>query len=164
MDTDKLMDEAYEKYCGHEFNGNDSAAFDFAAGWRAALTHSDTVRPPLADGEIYGGAIIDHTGRGHHFIWLPGDSDRASWVDQMEWAKSIGGDLPSRTELLLACEKYSDQFQKTGYWSNMPADDPPFVVDSYWYQIFPGGYQTGLRHHNEIRARAVRRVPVNFQS
>ena len=54
--------------------------------------------PELAEGETYVGCIGDAAGNLHHVILLPGDNDDADWDAQMEWAKSIGGDLPNRIE------------------------------------------------------------------
>jgi hypothetical protein len=40
--------------------------------------------PPLAEGEIYIGAIGNKNGDFHHVILLPGDNDGASWQAQIE--------------------------------------------------------------------------------
>ncbi|POR52804.1 hypothetical protein B0G62_104101 [Paraburkholderia eburnea] len=74
--------------------------------------------PPLAEGEIYIGAIGDKNGDFHHVILLPGDSDDADWKAQMEWAKSIGGDLPNRIEQAMLWANFRDLFKKEIYWSN----------------------------------------------
>ena len=68
--------------------------------------------PPLAEGEVYVGALGDKNGDVYHVILLPGDNNAASWQDQMAWAKSIGGDLLTRAELVIAYEKHRDQFKK----------------------------------------------------
>lgn len=73
--------------------------------------------PPLSNGEIYIGAIGDQAGCVHHVILLPGDNDDASWEAQSDWAKSIGGSLPTRTELSLIWERCRDQMQQDWYWS-----------------------------------------------
>jgi len=51
--------------------------------------------PELADCEIYVGAIGDAAGNLYHVILLPGDNDNATHKPQLEWAKRIGGDLPT---------------------------------------------------------------------
>ncbi|MBU9468332.1 DUF1566 domain-containing protein [Burkholderia multivorans] len=112
--------------------------------------------PPLAEGEIYLCGIIDANGDVVHTVLLPGDNDRATWQAQMDWAKSIGGDLPTRAELVIAYEQHRDQFQKAPYWSNTPGDDPDYAGWA-WYQNFNNGDQTNDRQDNELRARAVRR-------
>ncbi|UEP42721.1 DUF1566 domain-containing protein [Burkholderia sp. B21-005] len=115
--------------------------------------------PPLAEGEIYLGGFVDKNGDVTHTILLPGDNDLASWQEQMEWAKSIGGDLPTRAELVIAYEKLSDQFKPTAYWSNTPDDDPEYAGWA-WYQYFGTGFQSLTHQHYEFRARAVRRLSI----
>ncbi len=113
--------------------------------------------PPLADGETYIGAIGDQQGNLHHVILLPGDNDDADWQTQMDWAKSIGGDLPSKTELAMLWTSSRNDFQDDWYWSNQPHESDPAYA---WCQYF--GYGTQLYDHklNELRARAVRRLPI----
>ncbi|MBR8221263.1 DUF1566 domain-containing protein [Burkholderia ambifaria] len=115
--------------------------------------------PPLAEGEIYLGGFVDKNGDVTHTILLPGDNDRASWQEQMEWAKSIGGDLPTRAELVIAYEKLRDQFKPTAYWSNTQDDDPEYAGWA-WYQTFRYGSQRYDLQSNEFRARAVRRLSI----
>ena len=73
--------------------------------------------PPLAEGEIYLGGFVDVNGDVTHTILLPGENGSASWQDQMEWANSRGGDLPTRAELVIAYEKHRDQFEQDAYLS-----------------------------------------------
>ncbi|MBB2928354.1 DUF1566 domain-containing protein [Paraburkholderia silvatlantica] len=112
--------------------------------------------PELAAGEIYLCGFVDANGDIEHTVLLPGDNDDAAWQAQMEWAKSVGGDLPTRAELVIAYEKHRDQFQKTAYWSNTPDDDPGYSGWA-WYQYFDYGIQDYYDQGNEFRARAVRR-------
>ena len=117
-------------------------------------TEKTIATPVLNEGEIYAGAIINPDGTGHHAILLPGDNDDASWDKQMEWAASIGGDLPDRVEQALLYKHLPDQFKKEWYWSNTQhASDS----DCAWCQIFYFGYQSNNRKSTELRARAVRR-------
>ncbi len=95
-------------------------------------------RPPLAEGEIYVGAIGDANGDFYHVILLPGDNDDASWKAQMEWAKSIGGDLPSRVEQAMLWANFRDQFKKDWYWSN---EIHHSASGWAWFQYFYYGYQ-----------------------
>ena len=118
-----------------------------------------TQLPTLADGEIYLGGFVDRNGDVTHTILLPGDNDRATWQEQMEWAKSLGGDLPTRAELVIAYEQHRDLFQKAAYWSNTPDDDPDYAGWA-WSQHFYGGHQGGYRQRYELRARAVRRLSI----
>ncbi|WP_186200620.1 DUF1566 domain-containing protein [Burkholderia gladioli] len=115
--------------------------------------------PPLAEGEIYLCGFVNAAGDVTHTILLPGDNDDASWQDQLDWAKSIGGDLPTRAELVIAYEKFRDQFQSDAYWSNTPDTDPGYSGWA-WGQHFTNGSQNDNRQSNEFRARAVRRLSI----
>ncbi|OJA66552.1 DUF1566 domain-containing protein [Burkholderia ubonensis] len=112
--------------------------------------------PPLAEGEVYLGGFIDANGDVTHTILLPGDT-RATWSKALDWAKSIGGDLPTRVELAVAYSKHRDLFEQSAYWSSeVDADDPGWA----WYQYFGYGYQGSHHQRDELRARAVRRLPI----
>lgn len=113
--------------------------------------------PQLADGEIYVGAIGDASGNLQHVILLPGDSEDATFEAQLEWAKSIGGDLPNRIEQAMLWANHRDQFKKDWYWSNETRHP-----ESGWAcsQDFYGGYQDFTHKDYELLARAVRRLPI----
>jgi hypothetical protein len=123
----------------------------------AIIETTQFVIPQLNEGEIYAGAIIATDGSGNHIILLPADHEEANWDDSMEWARSIGGNLPDRVEQALLFKHSSEQFQKEWYWSNTQ-----HAVDSgcAWFQDFSDGYQDGYRKSAEHRARAVRRVTI----
>ena len=111
--------------------------------------------PELADGEIYIGAIGDAAGNLHHVILLPGDNDDATHKSQLEWAQSIGGDLPTRIEQAMLWANHRDQFKKDWYWSN----EIHHAESGWaWFQHFGYGCQNNRRH--ELRARAVRRLAI----
>ena len=116
--------------------------------------------PELAEGETYVGCIGDALGNLHHVILLPGDNDDTHEA-QLEWAKSIGGDLPTRIEQAMLWANHRDQFKKDLYWSN----EIHHAESGWaWCQHFYGGGQYGDIRVNELRARAVRRVPINLES
>lgn len=109
--------------------------------------------PPLAEGEVYLCGFVDSNGDVTHTILLPGDT-RATWHGALEWAKSIGGDLPTRAEQAVAFAKLRDQFEQAAYWSNEEdTEDPGWA----WFQYFSYGSQYYHLPHYELRARAVRR-------
>ncbi len=118
--------------------------------------------PPLDEGEIYVGAIGDQKGEAYHLILLPGDSERAEWQAQMDWAKSIGGDLPNRIESAMLFAHSTDQFQKAWYWTNetLAIEDEPDNTSWAWSQTFSYGDQYYDPKLREFRARAVRRLPI----
>lgn len=111
--------------------------------------------PETKEGEIYAGAIINPDGSGHHIILLPGDNDDAAWQAQIDWAKSIGGDLPSRSELAHLYAQLKQEFKPEWYWGN-EQHAPHSYCD--WIQSFGLGTQNYTHKDNESRARAVRRV------
>jgi hypothetical protein len=121
-------------------------------------------KPPMNEGETYAGLIGNANGEAYHLILLPGDNDRASFEAQLEWAKSIGGDLPDRVEQALLFKHFKPEFQEAGYWSNTvcePDEDEDEEESSWaWYQGFNDGYQDGNRKSYGLRARAVRRLPI----
>ena len=110
------------------------------------------MKPELKEGEVYVGRINDY-----HVILWPGDNDDANWKAQMAWAKSIGGDLPSRIEQAMLWANHRDQFQKDWYWSNETHHAEPCWA---WYQSFYDGHQDDYHKLDELRARAVRRLPI----
>ncbi|KVF49535.1 DUF1566 domain-containing protein [Burkholderia cenocepacia] len=115
--------------------------------------------PQLAEGEIYVGIVTNTAGEQHHVVLLPGDNDDASWQAQMEWAKSIGGDLPTRIEMIFLLENHRDEFEPDAYWSNQPDTDPGYSGWA-WSQFFHDGDQGSYRQATELRARAVRRLSI----
>ena len=114
--------------------------------------------PELAAGETYVATVIDAAeGKGYHLILLPGDNDGASWQAQIEWAKSIGGQLPTRVEQSLLYAKHKNLFREAAYWSCTEHESESGWA---WYQYFSHGLQTNYRKDYELRARAVRRLPI----
>ncbi len=114
-------------------------------------------KPELNIGEIYAGAIINPDGTGNHIILLTGDKDDGNWDDAMEWAKSLGGDLPNRVESALLFNQSKDQFKPEWYWTN----EQHASSSSYaWYQDFDNGSQFNTSKRDELRARAVRRLAI----
>ena len=113
--------------------------------------------PELAAGERYLCGTVNQDGSITHSILLPGDNEDASFEEQLAWAKSIGGDLLSRAELVTAYETMPEEFQKDWYWSSTQ-----HVSDSAyaWYQYFYDGGQLYYGTRNKLRARAVRRLPI----
>ena len=111
------------------------------------------MKPELNEGEIYVGRTNDQ-----HIILLPGDNDDANWQDALDWAASLGGDLPNRIEQLMLWANHRDQFQKDWYWSNETYERDPAYV---WYQHFTYGHQLNVHKDDDYcRARAVRRLPI----
>jgi hypothetical protein len=114
-------------------------------------------KPEINEGETYIGAIIHADGTGHHIILLTGDIE-ATWAMAMEWAKVRGGDLPDRTEQAMMYANHRDQFDNdAAYWSNTTDEDGDGWA---WCQDFFNGTQATSHKRHALRARAVRRVPL----
>ena len=115
--------------------------------------------PELKENETYVGCVGDKDGNINHVILLPSDKYGRNWQYAMDWAASIGGDLPNRIEQAMLFDGFRDQFQKDWYWSNTTVDGRG---DAYaWCQGFNNGGQiSDIKIDNYRRARAVRRVKV----
>ena len=131
------------------------AAFEAQAKFESAFPV--TVQAPKPNpGELWLGVVI--TGKKmEHIYLLPGDNDIASWQEQMDWAKSIGGDLPNRVEQAMLYAHMKDKFKEAAYWSNEKhASDSAYA----WYQTFSSGRQDYSYTKVKLRARAVRRLEI----
>ena len=113
--------------------------------------------PDLKSGETYAGLVISDNGSMHHLILLDGDADEASHQKQLDWAKSIGGELPTRQEQALLCANCKSQFKCGWYWS---AELYASASGYAWSQNFYIGYQGTGDIGSKLRARAVRRLSI----
>jgi hypothetical protein len=115
---------------------------------------------PLAEGETYAGLSRDpEMGTWHHLILLPATPDKElTWQEATDWAKSVGGEMPTRFESALL---YANARQSidTDYWHWTAT---PYAGDeqSAWMQHFGDGLQDDGHKDYHSKARAVRRVPV----
>jgi hypothetical protein len=105
----------------------------------ATIFSVDPKLPEMNPGERYAGCIISADGAiRHHIILLPGDIDSTSWKKQMEWAASIGGELPGRVESALLFATMKDEFKPEWYWlREQHASDSVYA----WLQTFGDGTQ-----------------------
>ena len=114
-------------------------------------------KPDLAEGEVWIGAILAADGRAHHIILLPGEAQDVDWPDAQDWAAERSGVLPNRVESALLFAVAGDQFQKEAYWtSEQHASNAGYALS----QVFSSGGQYGSHKSNQLRARAVRRIPI----
>jgi len=125
----------------------------------APVTFPLTIDVPfLCDGERYIGLVVSADGsKRHHIILLPGSVEDKTWSEAMDWAKSIGGELPDRVEGALLYATMKDEFKPQWYWTR-----EEFASDSgsAWGQYFVNGFQDFSAKVNELQARAVRRLPI----
>ena len=118
-------------------------------------------RIELKSGEHYAGIALGAEGEpSHHLILLPGDGDM-TWSKASEWAASIGGELPTRQEQALLFANLKGKFEQAYYWAN---EQYASYTDSAWSQDFNYGYQYYGSKDSELRARAIRRVPIHKEA
>jgi len=114
--------------------------------------------PILADGEIHVATIQVAGQAPYHLILLPDHpKDEMTHQAATEWAASVGGDLPTRPEQALLFAHQHEQFDRDWYWSNTLHESGP---DFAWCQYFYSGSQGYYGRDGELRARAVRRLPI----
>jgi hypothetical protein len=112
--------------------------------------------PELAAGEYNAGLILKDDGTPDYWlVGLPGELEAASWDKAMDWAKEQGGDLPNRRELNLLRANTRKEFKDDWYWSNETSES-----SWAWFQYFDCGDQLINNRGSELRARAVRRLPI----
>ena len=115
-------------------------------------------RIPLNTGEIYVGAIISADGsKRHHIILLPGEKNNVNWQGAMDWAASIGGELPDRCESALLFATMKDEFESEWHWLREQHVSYSLYA---WFQYFVNGNQNYGTKGHELRARAVRRLVI----
>lgn len=110
----------------------------------------------LQPGELYAGLVLDATtgAPSHHLVLLPGEADDMEWEDARKWAEDQGGELPTRQEQSLLFANLKSEFKPNWYWSGEKAS-----ASSAWSQYFYYGTQGTSTLGNELRVRAVRRIP-----
>jgi hypothetical protein len=113
--------------------------------------------PELHEGETHLCALVNGDGSITHTILMKDAKENINWQDAMEWASSLGGDLPTRAELILLYENHKEKFKETWYWSNTLHDSASSCA---WFHDFGSGNQTNWHEDYELRARAVRRLVI----
>ena len=109
---------------------------------------------PFAGG-IYAGLTI-HDETPMRLVLLPGEFT-GKWKAAMAWAKKLDAELPTRMDLLAMWNNVRGEFQKDWYWSGEEYESNAGYA---WYQLFSGGYQYDFHEDVVLRARAVRRFPI----
>lgn len=110
----------------------------------------------VIDGQVYAGVTIFENKPCH--LWLlSGDHDDFNWDKAKAWAKEQGGVLPSRVDALVLFQNLKGEFKEAAYWTG-EAYTP--AAGFAWYQSFYDGCQGYYLQGDDLRARAVRRVPI----
>ena len=125
--------------------------------------HFPEVLIDLNPGEQYAGLIVGKDGEpSYHLVLLPGEAEEITFTDANEWARRRQGgeyeaSLPTRREQALLYANLKEQFQPAWYWSSEEhASDAGYA----WSQYFGYGYQDYCLQLSQLRARAVRRLPI----
>jgi hypothetical protein len=110
-------------------------------------------------GGTYAGITCDKQGKPYALVLLADKpDDTLAWQPAMDWAKSIGAELPNRVEGALLFANLPDAFEKAWHWTNEQyAGNESFA----WCQGFDDGSQYGGLKSYAARARAVRRLPID---
>jgi len=111
----------------------------------------------LRPGERYAGAVLNTDGSvKHHLVLMAAKpEDDLSWQAAMDWAKSVGGELPTRQEQALLFANCKDAFEARWYWSSQTHETNASYA---WYCYFSNGHQSSNPKRYEGCARAVRRA------
>lgn len=110
-------------------------------------------------GGIFVGLTTDKQGQ-HLAVALlpdkPANDEELTWRKAMDWAKDVGGELPTRPVSALLFANARDQFEASWYWTSEEFDS------SYaWVQYFYNGEQTSIPKDYALRARAVRLIQLS---
>jgi hypothetical protein len=135
-----------------------------------AVTLRPVQLPPIGavwpgEGGIFAGILRGNAG--DYAVIVPADPasdiDDAPWKEAIERANQFRTDLhgdfsaATRAELALCFHNVPKLFKRDLYWSATPvAGDESYA----WYQDLCNGYQDGDHKGYELRARAVRRLPI----
>jgi hypothetical protein len=86
-------------------------------------------------------------------------SKLAKWALALQIAGKDDWHLPSRLESLVLFGELGkgDQFVREWYWTSTQCEPNPGYA---WFQSFVSGYQDGTHKDDELRARAVRSIPI----
>ena len=110
--------------------------------------------PTPGVGERHVATILLPNRTGAHIYLPPHKSDRNDWNSQMQWATSVGGELPDKVESALLLATMPEEFEKEAYWLNKQhAANSNYA----WYQHFGNGLQYYYGKSRKLRARVVRR-------
>lgn len=109
--------------------------------------------------EIYAGILLGKNGEPDQKIFVLSDEPATAltWEVAMAWAKSLDASLPTKRELALLYANVPELFENECYWSSEQSASFDGIA---WSKPFGYGGQYYDGNDSELRARAVRRVPV----
>jgi len=114
-----------------------------------------TIGSQLAGG-TYAGITTGKDGVPYALILLDDKpAERLTWRKAINWAKKLDAELPTRPEGALLFANLKDSFEPAAHWTSESFDSA-----WAWFQDFIHGYQNSNYQYYELRARAVRRLPI----
>ena len=113
----------------------------------------------LRPGEQYAGLVLKDDGTpSHHLILMAEQPDRRlTWEGAKDWATELGGALPARTEAPLIFAHCRSRTKLGWHWLSETYGGGGSYA---WACYFHTGSRDGLRKSNQIRAVAIRRIPI----
>lgn len=116
-----------------------------------------------AQGGIYAGVARGRDGADYYLIVGPEYEGEINWDDAQTWATSLklhgftDYTLPYRTEQSITFGNTPKLFRETSYWS---CEQPAAYSSRAWNQVFDYGSQASWVKSLKLRARVVRRIPL----
>jgi hypothetical protein len=111
----------------------------------------------LQPGEHYAGMVLDQEGKLIHHLVLMAERpiDYLNWQAAMDWAKRVGGELPTRQEQALIYANCKHHLKPELHWSSEThAGEASYA----WYCVFGSGNQGSYHKSNDGCAVAVRLI------
>lgn len=110
----------------------------------------------LKPDQRYAGTIWLPNERPYVVVLLPGEIEDVGWEKAGKWAAAQGGELPDRLEGALLFATLKAEFKPEWYWTR---EQHVLGSDHAWYQGFGHGYQYYYHKSDQLRARAIKRIP-----
>lgn len=125
---------------------------------KAKMSKAQWIKENLNPGERYAGILLGKDGEpDQHVILLPEEGVVLTWQQAKDFAKKIGGELPTHREQSLLFSNLKEQFKPDWYWSS----EQHAANSAYaWCQGFNDGLQGNNPTLIKLRARAVRRIDI----
>ena len=113
----------------------------------------------LRAGERYAGAVLDEDGDHLHHLVLRAErpAGKVNWQAAMDWAKSVGGTLPSRQESSLLFANCKPHLDPSWHWSSETHEDDASYA---WYCGFGTGRAFSAHKSYKGSAVAVRLIQI----
>lgn len=134
---------------------------DKLRGKPAGVTGPEPRIGAALDGGIYMGVVRGENGEPDYRLVDLGEAPESlAWEAAKKWAAEKGGSLPTcREQSVMFGNRGEGQYAPTWYWS---CEQSAGFEACAWIQYFDHGTQFHAHKDNDFRARAVRRVPIEW--